>query len=247
MTVMSMLSYFVLYTVSATSANFVAQVNMISMLNGSNFKLWKEHVEIFCGCMDLYNALRFEKPTSTPKNPNTDKVEKWERSNRMYLMIMKCSVPKAFRGSIVETTDAKMFLKELEQYFARNEKAEIGQTLSNLINMRYNGKRNIREYIMEMSNLAGKLEALKLELPCELLMYLVIISLPSQYGQFVVPVHDIVMEHASIPDITLVQDNNEPPPLPHEEQTQQIQEVPVRRSIRERRNANPDDYIVFLQ
>ncbi|XP_061364448.1 uncharacterized protein LOC133307900 [Gastrolobium bilobum] len=86
--------------------------------------------------MDLDNALRTEKPTSTQENPNTDKIEKWERSNRMCLMIMKCSVPEAFRGSIVETTNAKLFLKELEQYFARNEKAEIGQTLSKLINMR---------------------------------------------------------------------------------------------------------------
>ena len=42
-----------------------------------------------------------------------------------------------------------------------------------------------------------------------------------------------------------VQDNNEvPPPV---EQTQQTQEVPLRRSTRERRSAIPDDYIVFLQ
>ncbi|XP_061355568.1 uncharacterized protein LOC133300087, partial [Gastrolobium bilobum] len=121
---------------SATAANYVAQMNMLPMLNGANFKLWKENVEIVLGCMDLDNALRTEKSTSTQKNPNTDKIEKWERSNRMCLMIMKRSVPEAFRGSIIETTDAKLFLKELEQYFARNEKAEIGQTLSKLINMR---------------------------------------------------------------------------------------------------------------
>ncbi|XP_061338030.1 uncharacterized protein LOC133284910 [Gastrolobium bilobum] len=136
--------------------------------------------------MDIDNVLRTEKLTSTQENPNTDKIEKWERSNRMCLMIMKRCVPETFRGSIVETTDDKLFLKELEQYFARNEKAEIGQTLSKLINMRYKGKGNIREYIMEMSNIAGKLKTLKLELPYELLMYLVIISLPAQYNQFVV-------------------------------------------------------------
>ncbi|XP_061368868.1 uncharacterized protein LOC133311781, partial [Gastrolobium bilobum] len=121
--------------VSATAANYVAQVNSLPMLNGANFKLWKENVEIVLGCMDLDNALRTEKPTSTQENPNTDKIEKWERSNRMCLMIMKRSIPEAFRGSIVETIDAKLFLKELEQYFARNEKAKIGQTLSKLINM----------------------------------------------------------------------------------------------------------------
>ncbi|XP_061372496.1 uncharacterized protein LOC133314967, partial [Gastrolobium bilobum] len=156
------------HQVSVTAANYVAQVNTLPMLNGANFKLWKENVEIVLGCMDLGNALRTEKPTSTQENPNTDKIEKWERSNRMCLMIMKRSVPEAFKGSTIETTDAKLFLKELEQYFARNEKAKIGQTMSKLINMRYKGKGNIMEYIMEMSNLAGKLKALKLELPSEL-------------------------------------------------------------------------------
>ncbi|KAJ9541592.1 hypothetical protein OSB04_028098 [Centaurea solstitialis] len=60
----------------------------------------------------------------------------------------------------------------------------------------------------------------------------------------------IIVQHATLVQSTnegvpLVQDNNEvPPPV---EQTQQTQEVPLRRSTRERRSAIPDDYIVFLQ
>ena len=45
--------------------------------------------------------------------------------------------------------------------------------------MKYKGKRNIREYIMEMSYIASKLKALKLELSNDLLMHLVLISLPT--------------------------------------------------------------------
>ena len=41
--------------------------------------------------------------------------------------------------------------------------------------------------------------------------------------------------------------NNEVLPQEPIVQTQQHQEVPSRRSIRERRSAIPDDYIVFLQ
>jgi hypothetical protein len=48
--------------------------------------------------------------------------------------------------------------------------------------MNYKGKGNIREYIMEMSNLASKLKALKLELPEDLLVHLVLISLPAHFG-----------------------------------------------------------------
>ena len=74
----------------------------------------------------------------------------------MCLMIMKKSIPEAFRGTISETvTTAKDFLAEIEKRFVKSEKAEIGTLLTNLISMRYAGKGNIREYIMEMSHLAS--------------------------------------------------------------------------------------------
>ena len=102
----------------------------------------------------------------------------------MCLMIMKCSIPEAFRGSISEGQSAKKFLEEIEQYFAKNEKAEMSNLLAKLISMKYKGKGNIREYIMEMSNLASKLKSLKLELGEDLLVHLVLISLPAHFGQF---------------------------------------------------------------
>ena len=45
-------------------------------------------------------------------------------------------------------------------------------------------KESIREYILKMSNIASKLKALKLELSEDLLVHLVLISLPAQFGQF---------------------------------------------------------------
>ena len=69
-------------------------------------------------------------------------------------------------------------------------------------------------------------------------------------------VRDVVFEEESISLPHIVQDKNVdiliPPPTENqhdaqEEQTQQPQEeVPLRRSTRERRSAIPDDYIVFL-
>jgi hypothetical protein len=160
------------------------QVNAIPMLNGTNFKTWKEPVEIILGCMDLDQALRIEKPTSTPENPEVDKVEKWERSNRMCLMIMRRSIPETFRGLIFENETAKGFLAAVQTYFSSNEKAKASSLLAKLVSMKYKGKGNIREYIMEMSNLASKLKSLKLELSDDLLMHLILISLPTHFGQF---------------------------------------------------------------
>ncbi|RDX70151.1 hypothetical protein CR513_50637, partial [Mucuna pruriens] len=45
--------------------------------------------------------------------------------------------------------------------------------------LRVKGRENIREYIMEMSNLAEKLKSLKLELGENLIVHLVLISLPT--------------------------------------------------------------------
>ena len=165
--------YCSLLVYAVTATNFTAQINGIPMLNGTNFKVWKEAVEIVLGCMDLDLALRTERSTPTADNSNEAKIEKWDRSNRMCLMITKRSIPEAFRGSISESENAKKFLDAIKQYYAKNEKTEASSLLAKLISMRYKGKGNIREYIMEMSNLASKLKSLKLELSDDLLVHLV--------------------------------------------------------------------------
>ena len=102
----------------------------------------------------------------------------------MSLMIIKCDIPEAFRGVVSEKINkTKEFLVEIEKRFAKNYKVETSTLLQSLISMKYKGKRNIREYIMEMSHIASKLKALKLELSDDLLVHLVLISLPAQYSQ----------------------------------------------------------------
>ncbi|KAJ9170291.1 hypothetical protein P3X46_018411 [Hevea brasiliensis] len=74
-------------------------------------------------------------------------------------MVIKCAIPEAFRGTMSNQVDtAKAFLEDLEKRFTKNEKAETSTILTKLISMRYTGKGNIREYIMEMSDLASKLK-----------------------------------------------------------------------------------------
>ena len=167
-------------------------MNSIPVFNVINFKSWKENILLVLGCMDLDYAIRKEQPASlTDESSATDKLnfEKWERSNRLSLMMIKRSIPEAFRGGMSNDSDevsVKDFLDELEKRFAKNEKAETSKLLADLVQMRYKAKGNIQEYIMEMSNIASKLKALKLDLSDDLLVHLVLISLPAQYGQFIV-------------------------------------------------------------
>ncbi|RDX71622.1 hypothetical protein CR513_49013, partial [Mucuna pruriens] len=76
--------FFPLISIVATSVvNISAQINSISMLNGTNFKVWKEAVAIVLGCTDSDLVLRVEKPILTPDNLQEVKIEKWKCSNRM--------------------------------------------------------------------------------------------------------------------------------------------------------------------
>ncbi|CAH9074220.1 unnamed protein product, partial [Cuscuta europaea] len=135
-------------SVNNSAATISANINSIPMLNGTNFKEWKENVMIVLGCMDLDLALRTEKPAALKDTSTLDEkreMERWERSNRMSLMIMKRAIPESFRGTMSDEADAKSFLAELEKCFAKNEKAETSTLLSTLVSMKYKGKGNIRE------------------------------------------------------------------------------------------------------
>lgn len=102
----------------------------------------------------------------------------------MCLMMIKRSISEIIRGSIAESESAKKFLEIMEKLLSKNDKVKTSSTLSKLISMVYKGKGNLREYIMEMSNLASKLNILKLELPEDLIVHFVLISLPTHFGQF---------------------------------------------------------------
>ncbi|KAB5534361.1 hypothetical protein DKX38_017447 [Salix brachista] len=125
------------------------------MVNGSNFKSWKDNLFIVLGVMDLNLALRSNSPPPLTDESTSDEkrdMERWEKSNRMCMMIMKRAIPEPFRGTLSDQiTTAKEFLANIEKRFVKNEKAEI---------------------------------ALQLELSEDLLVHLVLISLPAQFNQF---------------------------------------------------------------
>ncbi|RYE19068.1 MAG: hypothetical protein EOP45_13205, partial [Sphingobacteriaceae bacterium] len=177
-----------MYCSISAVATVSANLNSVPVLNGNNFKDWKENMMIVLGCMDLDLSLRMDKPASLTDASSADDrriYEKWDRSNRMSLMIIKRGIPEAFRGAVSEQiTNAKDFLAEIEKRFEKSDKAETSTLLKKLISMKFKGNENIREYIMEMSHIASKLKGLKLELSDDLLVHLVLISIPPKLSQF---------------------------------------------------------------
>ena len=106
-----------LFSDSATSyaSNISANINSIHVLNDTNFKTCYENLQIVLGVMDLDLALRVSSPAPlTVESSSNEKrdIERWEKSNRMCLMIIKKVIPEAFRGTISETIKiAKEFLE----------------------------------------------------------------------------------------------------------------------------------------
>ncbi|CAM8967634.1 unnamed protein product [Rhodiola kirilowii] len=171
---------------SATSV--AANLNNIPMLNGTNFEEWKENIKFFLGSMYLDLALREPKSIHLINSRSAfDRyhLRMWEHSNRLSLMIIHRDIPEAFRGIMPdEISSVKDYIAEFKKRFIENDKAKTSQLLANLISMKYSSNGNVREHIMEISQLASKLKALKLELSENILVHLVLISLPLEYSQF---------------------------------------------------------------
>lgn len=116
-------------------------------MNGSNYKQWKDQLEIFLGIADLDNALQIDRPavlTDESTSEEKSHMARWLRSNRMCLMIMQKTIPKCFRGHVSESTTTKEFLAYLEQRYVKNEKAEAGNLLKKLCSKQYRGIDSIR-------------------------------------------------------------------------------------------------------
>ena len=102
-------------------------MNSVPVLNGTNFKDWKENMMILLSCMDLDLSFRHPKSDELTDDSTSEDVlyyGKWDRSNKMSLMIMKCGVPEVFGSAITdEVTSASEFHAEFQKRFTKNDKA----------------------------------------------------------------------------------------------------------------------------
>ncbi|XP_078447017.1 uncharacterized protein LOC144715886 [Wolffia australiana] len=176
-------------------SNICTNVNSIPMLDGSNFKKWKEFVTLYLDAMDLGYALRNDQPKGIKDSSVVEEknvYDTWERSNHMSLMVIKCTIPEFLRDTVSEeATKAKVLPQDLEKRYYKSDRAEISTLMNRLTTMRCKRKGNRREYIIKMSQIRSKLKALCLELPKEsirvvddpLARSVTINSLPIQFNQ----------------------------------------------------------------
>jgi hypothetical protein len=135
-------------------------ISSISSLNGSNYNVWQEKLEIALALSDNDLALISPCPTEpvdlvreanetdvafTTRQCDHAEVRmkydldraKWDSSNRKCLMVIKSSIEDPIRGLIPECTTTTEYLKKVESQFTGSSKAYARTLIKKLVNKKY--------------------------------------------------------------------------------------------------------------
>ena len=137
------------------------------MLIGDNFVDRKHQILLTLGCMELDLALHVdEPPIPMVESAQVDKenYERWQRSNRLSLMLIKSHISKCTRGSIPESNKVKTYMKAIEEQFVSSDKSMANTLMNILSSMKYDNIKGVREHIMEMRDTDAKLKFLEIEI-----------------------------------------------------------------------------------
>ena len=139
------------------------------------------------GCMDIDLALRIdepETPTEQSTQANCALYERWERSNRLGMMVIKTHISQSIRGSIPECRTVKELMGANDEQFVSSDKAQASTLMAKLCSMRFKGTQNVRGHIMEMRDVSAQLKALDVDFSKSFLVHFILTSLPADYTAF---------------------------------------------------------------
>ena len=159
----------------------------IETLNGANFSSWKDSLMLTLDMLDFDYALREPAPPAlTDKSTAEDKIvhERWERCDRMALMLIKNSISIIIRGAIPDSSNAKTYLASVEEQFKATSKAHASTLILKMVTTKYDGNSGIREHIMMMNDMARKLKGLDMEISEGFLVHFIMTSLPASFEAF---------------------------------------------------------------
>ncbi|KAK1415826.1 hypothetical protein QVD17_31614 [Tagetes erecta] len=159
----------------------------IESLTGANFASWRDNLKLTLGMLDLDYALRYDSPNALNEKSTTEEKEifnKWERSNRMSLMVIKNSISPIIRGAIPDSKNAKTYLESVEAQFKGTSKAHASTLILKMLTTKYDGVSGVREHIMMMNDMSHKLKGLDMEISDGFLVHFIMTSLPAQFDAF---------------------------------------------------------------
>ncbi|KAB2594970.1 hypothetical protein D8674_030420 [Pyrus ussuriensis x Pyrus communis] len=176
------------------------------------------------GLMDYDHALREDEPPTVAANNTAEqrlKSEKWEKSNRMALMVMKRSISEVVRGGIPSCDKAKAFLEAVGAKFKMSKKEGTTNLMTTLTSQKFDGKTSVREHILKMVEDAAKLKDLEVPIDDSFVVHMSLSSLPESFEQLKVldemisicAQKDIRLNHAKSAVVNLVDYNASKNPM----------------------------------
>ncbi|PRQ44411.1 putative RNA-directed DNA polymerase [Rosa chinensis] len=164
--------------------NSCYSLHNIEPLNGSNFKTWKERIELYLGLQGLDVCLREPQPVLNDTSPEAIIVKdrEWHKTNRMAKLIMKQTMSPMVRGSVAEPDTALGFMTAIGLKFKENEKAEISALLDQLLGMKFDTSESVREHIMKIIHITTRLGELEIAFSDAFIVHLALIRLPPSFG-----------------------------------------------------------------
>ena len=124
----------------------------------------------------------------TPTEQNTQFEhtlhEKWERSNRLSMMLIKTHISQSIRGSIPECNTVKDLMRAIDEQFASSDKALANTLMVKLCSMKIKGNQSVRGHIMEMRDIAAQLKNLDVDFSESFLVHFILASLSADYTAF---------------------------------------------------------------
>ena len=130
-------------------------------------------------------ALREDEPPK-PTNESTEAMKahyaKWEISNHLSLISIKRSITEHLLGGIPESNNVKEFLVVVGNRYRTSDNAEAGYFMDELMNMRHNDMKGVREYILKMVHLQTRLKALDIPILDKFIVHQALNTLPSSFS-----------------------------------------------------------------
>ncbi|XP_074313701.1 uncharacterized protein LOC141648892 [Silene latifolia] len=139
------------------------------------------------GWLDIDYAIRKDEPPKVTKESTKEAIdlyEKWEKSNRLFIMFIKTRMCASISGSVDQHTKVKDLIKAIDEQFATSDKALARTLIMQFSSLRITETKGVHDYIMRMRDIATQLKTLEVTMSDSFLMHFILCTLSPKYAPF---------------------------------------------------------------